>query len=62
MFMKVVIPSEALDRTVQGEARNLSLETKHLRDSSSPAASRNGRRGGFFSILLKVKQDAEKGC
>ena|GEM_PF-1029120 len=27
MFMKVVIPSEALDRTVQGEARNLALET-----------------------------------
>ena len=41
--MNVVIPSEA---------RNLSLETKDLRDSSSPAAPRNDRRGGFFSILL----------
>ena len=41
MFMKVVIPSEALDRTVQGEARNLALETKDLRDSSSSRSDRD---------------------
>jgi len=41
--VNVVIPSEA---------RNLSLETKDLRDSLSPAAPRNDRRGGSFSILL----------
>jgi hypothetical protein len=28
------------------------MEAKDLRDSSSPAAPRNDRRGGFFSILL----------
>jgi hypothetical protein len=49
--VNVVIPSEALDRTVQGEARNLALEAKGLQDSSSPAAPRNDRLDGFFSIL-----------
>jgi hypothetical protein len=42
--VNVVIPSEA---------RNLALETKDLRDSSSPAAPRNDRLDGFFSILLE---------
>ena len=46
-LLNAVIPSEALDRTVQGEARNLALETRALRDSSSPAAPRNDRLKGF---------------
>jgi len=43
--VNVVIPSEA---------RNLALETKDMRDSSSPAAPQNDRLDGFFSILLGV--------
>ena len=44
-FANAVIPSEA---------RNLALETKDLRDSSSPAAPRNDGLEGFFSILSAV--------
>jgi hypothetical protein len=43
--VNVVIPSEA---------RNLALETKGLRDSSSPAAPRNDKLDGFFGILLEI--------
>jgi len=41
-----------VDVVIPSEARNLALETKDLRDSSSPAAPRNDRLDGFFSILL----------
>jgi hypothetical protein len=37
---------------IPSEARNLALEINALRDSSSPAAPRNDRLDGFFSILL----------
>jgi len=40
-FLCTVIPSEALDRTVQGEARNLALSAfKAVRDSCLPAGPR----------------------
>ena len=52
--MNVVIQSEALDRTVQGEARNLALQTKDLRDSPSPAAPQNDSVYEFFRSLLEM--------
>jgi hypothetical protein len=47
MCVNVVIPTQSA-----AKGRNLALETKDLRDSSSPAAPRNDRLDGFFSILL----------
>jgi hypothetical protein len=46
-FVNVVIPTQS-----GAKGRNLPLGTKDLRDSSSSAAPRNDRRGGFFSIPL----------
>jgi hypothetical protein len=40
-----IIPSEALERTVQSEARNFALEAKDLRDSSSSANKNGGLLG-----------------
>jgi tetratricopeptide (TPR) repeat protein len=47
---KPVIPGGALDRTIQGGARNLALSVFKARpDSSSPAAARNDTRTGAIA-------------
>jgi hypothetical protein len=55
--------SEALGRTLQGEAMNFPLETKNLRDSSFGrfrAVPRNDGIVGFFRNLIETFEAREE--